>query len=104
MTNHNPKPAIKERPILFSAPMVRAILDGRKTQTRRVIKPQPDVVAYSEYNQMIGFNGKPLDFARLKCKLGRIGDTLWVRETWHPESLVIYCGFDPNDLIVPGKK
>jgi len=52
---------MKERPILFSSEMVRAILDGRKTQTRRVVNPR---CAY-------------------KCPFGRPGDRLWVRETFH---------------------
>lgn len=50
---------VKERPILFSAPMVRAILYGRKTQTRRIMKDP--------------FND---------CPYGKPGDRLWVRETW----------------------
>jgi hypothetical protein len=57
--------ATKERPIIFSGPMVRAILDGSKTQTRRVMKPQP------------------LSAGPGVCPYGRIGDRLWVRETWN---------------------
>ena len=71
--------ALKERPILFSTPMVRAILDGRKTQTRRIIKPQPYVLnsTSAELNQL--FKDGLMHRA---CPYGKIGDLLWVRETW----------------------
>lgn len=79
---------MKERPIIFSAPMVRALLDGRKTQTRRIIKPQPEV---DEHGNLCGeWLSKPLDGLLLPklqdivihCPLGEIGDRLWVRETF----------------------
>lgn len=69
-------PEIKERPILFSAPMVRAILEGRKTVTRRPVKGvglvwldnfKPEYVADPDNNL---------------CSYGKPGDRLWVRETW----------------------
>ncbi len=59
---------MKERPILFSGPMVRAILEGRKTQTRRILKHPKH-------------NPKSLNFAGL-CPYGPPGDRLWVRETF----------------------
>ena len=64
---------MKERPILFSAPMVRAILDGRKTMTRRVVKTQS--VKYDV------INGVPCP-RPIPCPYGKPGDRLWVRETW----------------------
>ena len=67
--------AVKERPILFSGEMVRAILDGRKTQTRRVVKPQPMVDL-----EMTGWQD---DYV---CPYGAPGERLWVRETWQHES------------------
>ncbi len=74
---------MKERPILFTGPMVRAILEGRKTVTRRVMKPQPDFLG-----SMVDPNTpfKTLDaglHARITCPYGEPGDRLWVRETWH---------------------
>ena len=82
---------MKERPILFSGPMVRAILDGYKTQTRRVMKPQPD---YHENENMPGhfgtwFHSWNLDHIAVDiddiiqyCPFGGPGDRLWVRETF----------------------
>ena len=69
-----------EKPILFSGEMVRAILDGRKTQTRRVIKPQPSAGVRRSVFVLSGLedgHGR-----ELRCPYGRPGDTLWVRETW----------------------
>ena len=90
-----------ERPILFSGPMVRAILDGTKRQTRRVVKPQPDnpevfgispiwghgvplphVDPQRRFGIHAAFNvkGKRVD-RWLPCPYGAPGDRLWVRET-----------------------
>lgn len=82
----------KERPILFSGPMVKAILEGRKTQTRRVIKPQPaettdKVVMAGDGSCEVKFfstvaNGIYLSSDNWrKCPYGQPGDLLWVRET-----------------------
>jgi hypothetical protein len=79
---------MKERPILMSGPMVRAILDGKKTQTRRVLKPQPywyerterpSSWRYADSHQSIEF--RPDEFVS-DCPYGQPGDRLWVRETW----------------------
>ena len=93
------KTATKERPIIFSAPMIRAILAGRKTQTRRVIRLPVDL---DEDHQGAMWElakspqyAKPGDFTFIdqchptdsyptffRCPYGQVGDVLWVRETW----------------------
>lgn len=89
----------KERPILFSGSMVRAILDGRKTQTRRIVKlPHNNPLDQWEPTTIGGQNGGrtaagetvPLQAAiwhtrtgdSLISPHGQPGDRLWVRETW----------------------
>lgn len=74
---------MREHPILFSAPMILAILAGRKTQTRRVIKRQPrDRDAWPTYlSDGIRFHDDP-KWLRFPC---RPGDRLWCRETWLPD-------------------
>ena len=80
---------VKERPILFSASMVRAILEGRKTVTRRPVKVQPHIDASGNFcvgNSNYGQDGygKPVTkhFVNGCCPFGKPGDRLWVRETW----------------------
>ena len=92
---------MKERPILFSAPMVRALLDGSKTQTRRVMARQKkhDFTDYTVFGQA-GYNNGPWkaiehapdwgDNKEDQCSCPYAthrGDRLWVRETWamHPD-------------------
>ena len=66
-----------EKPILFSSPMVRAILDAKKTQTRRIINPQP---ALCNGCQSCEFRCN--HFLISPKPIWTAGDTLWVRETW----------------------
>ena len=69
---------VKTRPILFSAPMVCALIDRKKTQTRRVIKNHPLVHAgFSD-----DFIKLPENYVADDCPYGKVGDRLWVRETW----------------------
>ena len=86
---------MKERPILFNAEMVNAILSGRKSQTRRVMKQQPGSVTEQ---------GRPLFFQHgstgrritPKCPYGQPGDRLWVRETW--STCPIYDAQKPSEM------
>ena len=98
----------KERPILFSAPMVRAILAGQKTQTRRVVKHKPPFTNSSDW-PFVGHcaDGWPGFCSRdpfelhlpngywdkgIPCPYGKPGDRLWVRETWCP---VYHGSYEP---------
>lgn len=75
---------MKERSILFSSDMVRAILDGRKTRTRRVIKSQPTFENnrfYQRRKDMCWQDFSMKDFVQ-RCPHGVVGDLLWVREAF----------------------
>jgi hypothetical protein len=77
---------VKERPILFSGPMVRAILGGHKTQTRRVLGHRGNLSDYDGSGYFETRDGEHVAIERL-CPYGVPGDRLWVRETWtalHP--------------------
>jgi len=98
---------VRERPILFSDPMIRAINDGRKMQTRRPIVPQPPSIEAVKALSGIDYGwiaprkadepwrvSGPVWAVRdlmgqepeLRCPYGRPGDRLWVREAWAVEA------------------
>ena len=85
---------VKERPILFSGPMIRAILEGRKTQTRRALNPQPtleqgDGTELRDWSWPCGNGGPSLSQAR--CPYGVSGERLLFRETLALE--------DPDQMV-----
>jgi hypothetical protein len=71
---------MKERPILYNGPMVRACLAKTKRQTRRVMKPQPSSVDELGRWYRMSSGGESLNC--YSCPYGQKGDRLWVRETW----------------------
>ena len=109
----------KERPILFNSEMIRAVLDGRKTQTRRVIKDVPydyggpavknGICTFSTDSRGSGTRKEGdaifVDTKEINCPYGQPGDRLWVRETlfWEQEDGWCYraggqsiYGYDPK--------
>jgi hypothetical protein len=93
---------MKERPILFSGPMVRAILDGSKTQTRRVAKHPlaQAAVRINSYKGQSEFDCILPDGTGgiIQCPYGNPGDRLWVRETWAHERDGTGCPDDTGVL------
>lgn len=88
---------MSDRPIIFSAPMVRALLDGRKTQTRRVLKPQlplSRIVPIDDGSAGHGWFGDEEGGIRFFCGYAP-GDRLWVREAWGMN----HGGYDVPALI-----
>jgi hypothetical protein len=91
---------MKERPILFSGPMVRAILDGSKTQTRRVVKDvQPAGIGLCHWSKTgwahLRLSGG-CSCQPVRCPYGTPGDRLWVRKTWAVQHE--YDAFPPSAI------
>lgn len=110
---------MRERPILFSGPMVRALLAGTKTQTRRPVKPAPpaNTVAMGRWQDPgpepaywaflrdgpvehdHPFGGAELHGEPWRCPYGQPGDRLWVREAWRAPAE--FDRVKPSDLRAP---
>ncbi|CAH1457658.1 MULTISPECIES: hypothetical protein [Klebsiella] len=101
---------MKERGMIFNSEMVRAILDGRKTQTRRIMKVQPEsnqlgllLITDSTKHSDIGkyhwaesnATGNHVRSKLFSCPFGAVGDRIWVRETWSSD----FANYYPNDRV-----
>lgn len=99
---------MRERPILLSGPMVRAILDGRKSQTRRVVTlPHTNPLGQWEPTTVSGTDARGAEHPEqaalwhtrtgdcLACPHGQVGDRLWVRETWGWDKRTERPGLEP---------
>ena len=79
---------ITERGMIFNAEMVRALLSGRKTQTRRIIKPQPEATLSGSLSgkwlsrPLNGLLLPKIEDIAIHCPFGVVGDRIWVRETF----------------------
>ena len=94
---------MKERPILFNGPMVRGVLSGQKTVTRRVMKKQPCRPPKLVENGGANFWANPLYIQGAwmgsqshACPYGQPGDRLWVREAWAADAQI--DAVSPRDL------
>lgn len=99
---------MKERGVIFNTEMVRATIDGRKTQTRRIMEPQPEPCPpprgghwwpSNVFKTMLHIeeemqNGKGVwgGLVGDACPFGKVGDRLWVRETYSPD----FSNYYPN--------
>ncbi|MDE8557004.1 hypothetical protein [Pantoea vagans] len=109
---------MRERPIIFNADMVRAVLDGRKTQTRRIVNGVPSshdfhgwvlssTSAKDEGKACWAIGKSPLlnKPIRVRCPFGEVGDRLWVRESFYEHGRWQGGGYDPEDsYFVSDKK
>lgn len=99
-----------ERGMILNGEMVRAILDGRKTQTRRIMKVQPESnqlgllrITDSTKRSTIGkyhwsesnATGNHMRSKLFSCPFGDVGDRIWVRETWSSD----FANYYPNDRV-----
>ncbi|EQA5356141.1 hypothetical protein [Serratia marcescens] len=108
---------MKERPVIFNGEMVRAIIDGRKTQTRRIMAVQPESnqfgllrITDSTKRSDIGkyhwaesnATGTHQRSALFSCPFGQVGDRLWVRETFAVLGNEDGCPIDWDGNLIKG--